>query len=252
MKIEKISDTQIKCTLNRADLASREIKISELAYGTDKAKDLFRDMMEQASYEFGFEADNIPLMIEAIPVSSDCIILVITKVEDPDELDTRFSKFAPAIEDDDSADDESEDIDDNPAGDVLDLINDMSALISQAKKDAALQSDKNGKSITTEYEVPDSPITRCFAFKDIDDIIRVSHICEGICSCSSSLYKTSENLYYLMFTSKDNCNTEINRLCNIISEYADAVKITPSSASYFQEHYDTIIKEQVFEKLCNI
>ena len=42
---------------------------------------------------FGFEADNIPLMIEAIPVSADSIILIITKVEDPEELDTRFSKF---------------------------------------------------------------------------------------------------------------------------------------------------------------
>ena len=252
MRIEKISDKQIRCTLTQTDLQNHHINIGELAYGSEKARSLFQEMLTQASKEFNFHAENIPLMIEAVPLSGDSLVLVITKVEDPDELDTRFSKFAPAIEDDDSTDDESEDIYDNPAGDVLDLINDMSALISQAKKDAALQSDKNGKSITTEYEVPDSPITRCFAFKDIDDIIRVSHICEGICSCSSSLYKTSENLYYLMFTSKDNCNTEINRLCNIISEYADAVKITPSSASYFQEHYDTIIKEQVFEKLCNI
>ena len=43
MKIEKISDNQIRCTLNKTDLASREIKISELAYGTEKAKSLFRD-----------------------------------------------------------------------------------------------------------------------------------------------------------------------------------------------------------------
>ena len=34
-------------------------------------------------------------MIEAIPVNLDSIILIITKVEDPDELDTRFSKFSP-------------------------------------------------------------------------------------------------------------------------------------------------------------
>ena len=35
-------------------------------------------------------------MIEAIPSSSDSITLIITKVEDPEELDTRFSKFTPA------------------------------------------------------------------------------------------------------------------------------------------------------------
>ena len=51
-------------------------------------------MMQQASFDFGFEAENIPLMIEAIPLSADTIILVITKVEYPEELDTRFSKFS--------------------------------------------------------------------------------------------------------------------------------------------------------------
>ena len=104
MKIEKVNDHQIRCTLTKADLADRELKISELAYGTEKAKSLFRDMMQQASAKFGFEADDIPLMIEAIPLNADCIVLVITKVEDPEELDTRFSKFAPAMEDDDEID----------------------------------------------------------------------------------------------------------------------------------------------------
>ena len=117
MKIEKLSDNQIRCTLNKSDLASRELKISELAYGSEKAKDLFRDMMQQASYELGFEAEDIPLMIEAIPVSTDCIILVITKVEDPEELDTRFSKFAPDINED-----EDEDTDFSYENDSLDTM----------------------------------------------------------------------------------------------------------------------------------
>lgn len=96
MKIEKLNENQIRCTLTHADLAARHLKLSELAYGTEKAKSLFRDMMQQASFDFGFEAENIPLMIEAIPSSADSIVLIITKVEDPEELDTRFSKFTPA------------------------------------------------------------------------------------------------------------------------------------------------------------
>ena len=80
MKIEKINDSQIRCTLTSDDLASRKIKLSELAYGTEKAKNLFQDMMQQAHYEFGFESDNSPLMIEAIPVAPDSIVLIITKL----------------------------------------------------------------------------------------------------------------------------------------------------------------------------
>ena len=121
MKIEKVNDHQIRCTLTREDLADRELKLSELAYGTEKAKDLFRDMMQQASFEFGFEAEDIPLMIEAIPLNSECIVLIITKVEDPEELDTRFSKFAPSVHEDGES---TEDVLDSLAGgadDVLDL-----------------------------------------------------------------------------------------------------------------------------------
>lgn len=112
---EKINEHQIRCTLYQKDLKDREIRISELAYGTEKARALFRDMMQQASYEFGFEADDIPLMIEAIPMLPDALILLITKVEDPDELDTRFSNFT---------DDPSEHYLDDSSTDDFVIIND--------------------------------------------------------------------------------------------------------------------------------
>ena len=38
MKIEKVNDNQIRCTLTKEDLADRQLKLSELAYGTEKAK----------------------------------------------------------------------------------------------------------------------------------------------------------------------------------------------------------------------
>lgn len=102
MRIEKISDKQIRCTLTQADLQNHHINIGELAYGSEKARSLFQEMLSQASREFNFHAENMPLMIEAVPMSGDNLVLVITKVEDPDEIDTRFSKFSPAIDDDDS------------------------------------------------------------------------------------------------------------------------------------------------------
>ena len=41
MKIEKINDNQIRCTLNSDDLATRQIKLSELAYGSEKRRTFF-------------------------------------------------------------------------------------------------------------------------------------------------------------------------------------------------------------------
>lgn len=148
MKIEKLNDNQIRCTLNKHDLIDRELKISELAYGSEKAKGLFRDMMNQAFDEFGFEADDIPLIIEAIPVSGDCIILIVTKVEDPEELDTRFAKFSTFDDDslDDDEDDEDDDVyedDDEDLNRLIDnenlnhLIDDLDQLIEKDSQDSA-------------------------------------------------------------------------------------------------------------------
>ena len=94
MKIERINDSQIRCTLSNFDLSERNLNLSELAYGTEKARRLFREMVQKAYDEVGFDAEDIPLMVEAIPLSNESIMLVITKVDDPEEVDTRFSKFS--------------------------------------------------------------------------------------------------------------------------------------------------------------
>ena len=142
MKIEKVNDHQIRCTLTKSDLADRELKISELAYGTEKAKSLFRDMMQQASYQFGFEAEDIPLMIEAIPLSGDTIVLIITKVEDPEELDTRFSKFAPSVREDNDASYPDTASSPGSADEVLDLFKKAAAAVSVPAADGNESTDK--------------------------------------------------------------------------------------------------------------
>ena len=58
MRIERLNDNQIRCTLYKKDLIDRQLRLSELAYGSDKANALFRDMMEQASEECDFEVED--------------------------------------------------------------------------------------------------------------------------------------------------------------------------------------------------
>lgn len=80
MRIEKISDTQIKFTLSKNDLDERDIKMGELAYGSEKTHLLFQEMMRQAHTECNFESENTPLMVEAMPVGKNHIVIVVTKI----------------------------------------------------------------------------------------------------------------------------------------------------------------------------
>ena len=50
MKIERISDNQIRCTLNKEDLEGKETLLSELAFGSEKAKGSVPGINEQSCY----------------------------------------------------------------------------------------------------------------------------------------------------------------------------------------------------------
>ena len=138
MKIERINDNQIRCILDRQELAEKNIKLSELAYGSEKAKELFHDMIRQAAEEVDFEVDNCPLMIEAIPTNKDTLILVITKVENPDELDARFSRFTHINENEDNLEDLEEEGDDL---DLNGLVNDFIESVNEAIDDDSITLD---------------------------------------------------------------------------------------------------------------
>lgn len=248
MKIEKVNDHQIRCTLTKADLADRELKISELAYGTEKAKSLFRDMMQQAAQKFGFEAEDIPLMIEAIPLNSDCIVLIITKVEDPEELDTRFSKFAPSIQDDDSLDDMIQDLNEG-ADDVLDLFKRIheGRTGSRNAQQAASQEEE------VEDEKEPLSLIRIYSFGSLNPVLRLAHVLDGFYHGKNSLYKdTGSGRYILLVTNSSHTPEEFNKLCNCLSEYGHPERSAPGGEAYLQEHCELISGDGALQALARI
>ena len=254
MKIEKLSENQIRCTLNKSDLASRHLKISELAYGSEKAKELFRDMMKQASYELGFEADDIPLMIEAIPVSSECIVLIVTKVDDPEELDTRFSKFSPfgdEYDDDEipfddydsletidsygyddmnipSADDELDYSDDAVDNDIFNLFNKVNKYLNESDNNTP---DNNER------------IVRIFSFRDFDTFTEAAKVIQPVFTGRSSIYKSPKDMRYYLTLEKGRCSSiNFNKTCNMLSEYGNKENMNSASVDFFEEHWECLIK----------
>ena len=241
MKIEKVNENQIRCTLTREDLASRELKISELAYGTEKAKSLFRDMMQQANFEFGFEAEDIPLMIEAIPLNADCIVLIITKVEDPEELDTRFSRFAPSV-----TEDSDEDSDANTADEVLDLFRRIQNEEATAETPAAPAPSASAP------EESDSVRSRLFRMESLNQVINAAVVAAGHYHGLSTLYhEEGTDGYYLILTQGEEDREVFDRVCNVISEYGIPKRSTPASLTFLEEHCSTLIAEHALQRLSN-
>lgn len=236
LKIEKLNDNQIRCTLTRADLADREIKLSELVCGTEKAKSLFQDMMQQASSEFGFEAEDMPLMIEAIPAPSDSIVLVITKVDNPEELDHKFSKFNSSLS---AGEDKNRPVFEKLAG-----AEDMKDLLEQIK-DAAMELREAEDAILSQM--------RLFSFSTLDCVIDAAHLLNGNFQGESTLYKDAPNDVYLLALLADpHTNAEFNKVCNMLSEYGCAEKVPLTVYAFLDEHCEVIISEDALQKLSMI
>ena len=248
MKIEKVNDNQIRCTLTREDLDSRHIKLSELAYGTDKAKSLFRELMEQASYELGFDAEDIPLMIEAVPLTTDSILLIVTKVEYPEELDTRFSRFS-----EDTEMEEPEEYDDimtpssSSANDIIDLFH-------RAKEAAAtVQQTEDGTSSTDGAVTVPVDITKMFCFTSLDSLIRLAHALNGFYHGENLLFKNpGDNLFYLVVSKSAHTPEEFNKTCNILTEYGSQGDFSVGQLAYYKEHYQTIIGSNALASLAQL
>ena len=260
MKIEKLSDNQIRCTLTRADLAERQLQLSELAYGTEKARSLFHDMMQQAAQEFGFEAENMPLMIEAIPSSSDSIVLIITK------LDTRFSKFAPLPGQDGASSSQGLPEKLEGAESLLDLLGKV-----KEKINAAQSSSKPENSVSSSSESLDAPETealeneipkgaspkkpaiRLISFASMDNVLAASRLLGNMYFGANTLYKdTAENIYILAMTQSEHTRKDFSRLCNMLSEYGTLEKTSGATIAFLGEHCKVLLENDAVQQLANV
>lgn len=242
MRIERINDNQIRCTLTSFDLSVRNLNLGELAYGSEKARGLFREMIQKASNEVGFEAEDIPLMVEAIPLSNESVMLVITKIDDPEELDTRFAKFAPMFDDD---------------SDMLsDLANELlegaDGLLNLSGGDLLSQLD-DSESPKKPAAASQAPAVRIYTFDSLDRISEAAYIVKQFYDGANTLYKKPDTYQYFLVVRDDGADAlSFSRTCNVLAEYGTKIRHEYSSEAYYKEHYEVVVKERALQVLGNI
>lgn len=257
MRIERINENSIRCILTNFDLSVRNVKVSELTYGSEKARDLFREMMQRAFNEVGFEAEDIPIMVEAIPMPNDSIMLIITKIDDPEELDTRFSRFSPEHEEED-----------NPwaaltnellegADGLLNLLG--SPEMAEELKKIPVKTAPDEKADPTALQSPETAPTnasqymRIYQFDTLDLVCAAAKETSQIFTGSSILYKNPLNeKFYLVLKKEDSDELAFSRTCNILSEYAARQKHDAATEAYYSEHYEVFVRKNALQALAKL
>lgn len=267
MKIERTSENQIRCTLNKHDLMERQLKISELAYGSDKAKELFRDIMEQANIDLGFDADDIPLMIEAIPTSRDSIILLINKVDNPDELDERFSMFGPS---DDAGSDDKDllEEDDTPetSEDFVNCFEQLHELLEEAEENETKDSSEssgefvplkealqgNRRKAKKKEAEPLADRIKVFSFDSLNTLMALTSQVDCDYRGKNSLWKDPVSKRYFLLLHRGKGKNAFRLMCSALAEYAKEENVTYATQAYYNEHFRLILKDNALTKLADI
>ena len=270
MRIERISDNQIRCTLSKRDLIERHLKISELAYGSERAKELFRDMMEQANIDFGFDTEDIPLMIEAIPTSRESLVLVITKGDNPQEFDEKFANFnLPAeevVDDGEEYGDVAVNGNEQTGLSFDELLKCFDQLFEKQLGDTeegeesrfiplseALQNLNNEKTKSKQKHTDNlHERVKVYSFVSIKPIIEAAHRVTPSYTGKNTVWKDAVGKKYYLLLNRGNAKHAFHSVCSTISEYGAEEPVTYATQDYYNEHFKVIIKDKALSQLARL
>lgn len=211
MKIERISENQLKLTLTKDDLKERDIKLEDLITPSEKTQKLFRDIMEQALDEEDFVSENTPLMVEAVPMGTEGIMIIVTKVNNKDKKG-------------------------NTSADLL-----QQAQETRRWKKKPLD--------TLEHAEEKNSDILIYSFPALDDVIRVSIRLDGSFKGESAVYK-NDNKYFLVLQGDTYTVEESSaELEPVLKEYGQKHVSTPLAKYYLLEHGETIIANKAVKAL---
>lgn len=211
MKIERISENQLKLTLTKDDLKERDIKLEDLISPSEKTQKLFRDIMEQALDEEDFVSENTPLMVEAVPMGTEGIMIIVTKVNNKDKKD-------------------------NTAADLL-----QQAQETRRWKKKPLD--------TLEHAEEKNSDILIYSFPELDDVIRVSLRLDGGFKGESSVYKNDGKYFLVLQGDTYTAEESSDELELVLKEYGQKHVSTPLAKYYLLEHGETIITDKAVKAL---
>jgi len=220
MKIERISDNQIKFILTETDLSERNMRLHELQYGSEKTQELFREIMERATVECDFHTtQETPLIIEAIPVSRDGIMVIVTKVSNSGDLEERFG-YPPVV------------------GNYKNAAARAKSKKKSQDMNEFLRQNAHGKHQDTPQIAHSSQVI--YEFASLDNVTKACVRVNGTSVGKNALYKF-QGKFYLVVDSDGSAQSFGQE--NILKEYSNRFSDLDISKMFLMEHGEPVIED---------
>ena len=229
MKIERLSENQMRFTVWRQELEDNDIDISDIAGNkSGKADELLKMLMNRAKDEFGFEPESAPLVVEAMQVDQDCMVFLVTKLEEGQEMDPKYEY-------------------------IQKLKEGLKQNIDQftTKKES---SDISIGKPTEQNNKKDNLLPYViYTFTDIEKLITVAKKTENFYNSNNTLYITPDDVtYFLVASHNNNTDNEFRLLCRQLREFGKPYDFNYATKYYMDEHYRLVIKDNALQTLSEL
>ncbi len=280
MKLKRISDNTIRCTVSAEEMDQYEINLDDLLGHRDKAENFFRRILRQAEEELGFEANAGDLNVQLSVLPKGDVSMMISK-GDSVTIGDMISHITEAL--DGLIDEKSKDALNEIVSHRKKEKEDKPSFEKSAKKnsndfgdglkhgkDAARQKAQEVANIDLTKKAPteeDIAIARVgeelnaqrqdlfeqlrkplwAAFSSMDQAIQMVRRLDPEMEIPAELYERY-SIYYLRMNFTDKIEEASNAVL-LISEFADTVYVEDTSAKIFKEHANTILKKDAIDIL---
>ena len=229
MKIERLSENQMRFTVWRQELEDNDIDISDIAGNkSGKADELLKMLMNRAKDEFGFEPESAPLVVEAMQVDQECMVFLVTKLEEGAEIDPKYEYIQKLKEG------------------LKQNIN----LLSPSKEPTVegfieRPAEKEKKDNILPYVI--------YTFTDIEKLITVAKKTENFYRSNNTLYITPDDVTYFLVASRNtNTDGEFRLLCRQLREFGKPYDFNYATKYYMDEHYRLVIRDSALQVLAEL
>lgn len=237
MKIERIDDKTVKCFLSNEELEEYEIDYKDFVLRSDKAKEIVKEIIEQAEEEVGYKPPQFAFDLQIMMLPDKGMVLTFSEKEpfdakEGDQILEYLKEMKDAIR-------RAKEKIGQSTGNVDSLENTLA-------KDAGSTEGTQGSTVQQGQSVrPDFAV---FAFESIGNVMDYATAMPKGLRVSSELYKMDDRYY--LYLKKDKASYErYSRACVQALEFGGLYAADEEGLVLIKEHGECLISEKALKKL---
>lgn len=228
MRFERVDENTVRCFISNEELEGYQIDYKDFVTRSDKAREVVRDIIEQATEEVGYRPPKFAFDMSIMMMPDQGLVLTFSE---NDPLDEKAG-----------------------GGKLMEYLKEIKKAFEGATGDAAgvlpaAQGEKQEKKEKSEEPaaVP-GPERGIFCFDSIGDVMRFAGLVPKNLRVHSALYQM-EGQYYLLIQKGTASWQRYSRLCIQAMEFGALYGADEERYLFLQEHGECLVAEKALKKL---